>query len=528
MRIGGLASGMDIDQIVKDLMRAERIPLDKMNQDRQLLEWKRDDYREMNKLLKDLDQLIFDGIYRQKTYLTKSTASSNEAVVSATAGSNAAATTTTIDVTRLASAARYNSETAVIDPASGDDGDTLLQDVDFNTAGSFAAPFSLKLSVIKPGESLASDITLDIDPSTDSINDIMSKINSHTSLGVSAFYDEATNKVVLTMKNTGSGAKLSITDDGSADSTKTAEFFSSLGFTNASAGNELGDSNGDGTVELTMKTVGQDAEFTYNGYATTRKTNTFTINDVTYNLKQVGSANVSVTQNTDSIFDSIVKFVDKYNETIEKINGEIGETRYRSYLPLTKEQREDMGDREVELWEEKAKSGMLRGDTILSGGLNAMRSGLYSQVTGANVSSNYNQLAQIGIKTSSNYRDGGKLIIDPDKLKKAIQDDPNAVYQLFMSKGETTSEQGIARRLRESISDTMTKIEVRAGNSLKTNQQFSLGRNMTDLDSRISNFERKLIGIEDRYWSQFTAMEKAISRMNQQSMFLMNQFGGGM
>ncbi len=515
MRIGGLASGMDIDQLVKDLMKAERIPLDKMNQDKQFLEWKRDDYREMNKLLKDLDQFIFDGVYRQSTYLTKSVSSSNESAVTASAGNNATATSTNIEVLSLAKVAVYSSEAKVLDNNGNVvSGDTNIQDVTFGTTSgdkSFTSPFSLKLSVIKPGESQASDISLDIDPSTDSINDIMAKINAHTSLGVSAFYDEATNKVVLTMKNTGKDASISIGDD------TTRDFFQALGFSNATTG-----------TDLTGKTAGEDASFKINGFQTSRASNTFTINDVTYNLKQVGSANISVSQDTDSIFDSIVKFVDKYNETIEKINGEIGEQRYRDFQPLTKEQREGMEDREVELWEEKAKSGMLRGDTILSGGLNAMRSGLYSQVTGANVSSNYNQLAQIGITTSSNYRDGGKLIIDPDKLKKAIKDDPNAVYELFMSKGTTTSEQGIARRLRESISDTMKKVEGKAGNALKTNQQFTMGRNLNDLDSRIDNFERKLVGIEDRYWRQFTAMEKAISRMNQQSMFLMNQFGGGM
>ncbi|MCF6138750.1 flagellar hook-associated protein 2 [Pseudalkalibacillus berkeleyi] len=516
MRIGGLASGMDIDQLVSDLMKSERIPLDKMNQDKQLLEWKRDDYREMNKLLKDFDKHIFDGVFRQSTYLSKSVTSSDQASVSAKAGNSAVATNTSIKVNQLAKAAMYSSEATVTDKNGAVvGGDTNLQDVTFTVGGAdktFASPFTLSLSVMKPGESAASDITLDIDPSTDSINDVMSKINSHTSLGVSAFYDEATNKVVLTMKNTGNGAQLNMKDD------TTRDFFQALGFSNATTGSDL-----------TGKTVGKDASFEYNGFATTRKTNDFTINDVTYSLKQVTTSdvNISVSQNTDSILDKIVKFVDKYNETIEKINGEVKEDRYRDFPPLTAKQKEDLSEREVELWEEKARSGMLRNDSILNSGLNNMRSNLYSQVTGANVSTKYDQLSEIGIKTSSNYLDRGKLIITEDKLRAAIQDDPDAIYQMFMSNGATTSEKGIARRLRDSIDETIDKIESKAGNSLKTNAQFTMGRDLTDLDSRITDFERRLTGIEDRYWSQFTAMEKAISRMNQQSMFLMNQFGGG-
>ena len=48
MRIAGLASGMDIDSIVKNLMAAERMPLDKLKQKKQILEWQRDDYRALN------------------------------------------------------------------------------------------------------------------------------------------------------------------------------------------------------------------------------------------------------------------------------------------------------------------------------------------------------------------------------------------------------------------------------------------------------------------------------------------------
>lgn len=71
MRIGGLASGMDIDKIVGDLMKAERMPLDKLTQKKQYLEWQRDDYREMNTLLQSLDQTIFNNVYLQKSFIAK-------------------------------------------------------------------------------------------------------------------------------------------------------------------------------------------------------------------------------------------------------------------------------------------------------------------------------------------------------------------------------------------------------------------------------------------------------------------------
>lgn len=41
IRISGLASGMDIDDIVSKLMKTERVPLDKLTQKKQTLEWQR-------------------------------------------------------------------------------------------------------------------------------------------------------------------------------------------------------------------------------------------------------------------------------------------------------------------------------------------------------------------------------------------------------------------------------------------------------------------------------------------------------
>ena len=56
------------------------------------------------------------------------------------------------------------------------------------------------------------------------------------------------------------------------------------------------------------------------------------------------------------------------------------------------------------------------------------------------------------------------------------------------------------------------------------NNTFTLGSLLDDYENQISAFERKLADIEDRYYRQFTAMEKAISQANSQSAMLMNYF----
>ncbi|QSB49482.1 flagellar hook-associated protein 2 [Parageobacillus toebii] len=528
MRIGGLASGMDIDQIVKDLMKVERMPLDKLKQKKQLLEWQRDDYREMNKLLQELDTLIFDGVFKQSTFLKKTVTSSDESVVTAVATNVAANQTVELkDITQLASAARWTSETEITTTNGKIDPNAKLETITFIAKDSngdvqnkqFTTSFSLKFEVIKPGSTTPEIVDITIDPTADTLNSVISKLNQNSKLGVSAFYDEFTGKLVITKNETGEGASIKVIEGASDGTSGTIGFLNALGFESARANNEL-----------TGKVDGQNAKFTINGLPTERTTNTFTINGMTYTLKNTktsGTITISTTTDTDSIFNSIKAFVDKYNEVISKINAELKEERYRNYPPLTDEQKEAMTEKQIELWEEKARSGMLRGDSILSSGLSKMRMDLYTKVEGSNITIGFSQLAEIGITTSSNYLDGGKLIIDETKLRQKIQENPNAIYRLFNNDSTNYSEKGIVRRLRDTIKDTIGKIEQKAGKTIWTNQQFAIGRDLIQIDSQIDRFEDRLKEIEDRYWRQFTAMEKAIQRANEQSMYLMNAFFGG-
>lgn len=138
MRIGGLASGMDIDTLVGKLMQAERIPLDKIYQRKQTLEWQRDDYRSMNTLLKELDTFIFDGVFRQATYTKKSVTSSNEAEVSVKNINSTSNINSTIKVEQLAKAAYINSS-ADIRSSSAFDPNGKLADQRANLATDFTS-----------------------------------------------------------------------------------------------------------------------------------------------------------------------------------------------------------------------------------------------------------------------------------------------------------------------------------------------------------------------------------------------------
>lgn len=228
----------------------------------------------------------------------------------------------------------------------------------------------------------------------------------------------------------------------------------------------------------------------------------------------------------DSMVDKVKEFVEKYNELISGMNDSLKEKKYRDFPPLTDEQRKDMSEREQELWDEKAKSGLLRSDSIISSGLSSMRNAIYGRVDGIG-DDIIDTLAEMGITTSSAYSDGGKLVINEDKLRKSLTENPDKVVQTLTQSGEKTETgdtRGIVNRLRDSMKEITAKIEIKAGKVSSTDQQYTLGKSLIDMNTRISNFQRRLEDIETRYWKQFTAMEQAISKANSQSGYL-SQFG---
>src|SRR5699024_5818413 len=104
MRIGGLATGMDTEQLVDKLMAAARMPLDRMEQDKAKLTWKRAGSRDINKALFALDNMIL-YLELSKTYNTKNGNSSQENAVSATGLTSTSNGTYSIKVEKLATSA---------------------------------------------------------------------------------------------------------------------------------------------------------------------------------------------------------------------------------------------------------------------------------------------------------------------------------------------------------------------------------------------------------------------------------------
>lgn len=354
--------------------------------------------------------------------------------------------------------------------------------------------------------------------STDSLNTVMNRVNN-SSVGINMMYDSFSDKITMTRTETGNfhNPPESSTYDPAQDSS------------DIMLGGDL--LNIIYNPSNTVDNDGKNAKFEINGLTTYRNSNTFEMNGVTFTLKQITDSTTPVTvtvkNDSDKVFDNIKAMVDQYNKLIDQVQGKLNEERDRDYTPLTDDQREQLSDKQQEQWEAKAKSGLLRGDTTLSSALTQMRSSFYQSVQNPNVAAAFNQLASIGITTSADYTQGGKLEIDEAKLKKAIETDPTSVENLFRGTGDTTASKGIAQRLFDNVTNTINALNDKAGKSYSTNKQFAIGRSLDDVNNQITAFTDKLSKIEDRYYAQFTAMEQAIQKNNQQASYLQQYFGGG-
>ncbi|SFF25019.1 flagellar hook-associated protein 2 [Paenibacillus catalpae] len=590
LRVTGLASGMDYESMIKQIMDAQRVPLDKLNQKKQINQWKQDDYRTLNNKILDFKNAAFD-MKLQSGYLTKTASSSNTSVATVTGSATAIEGSYTLQVQQLAKAASLKSGT-LSGAAIGKDTTITVNGVNIELKSSDTyqdLANKINAESVKTGVKVAYDSTLktmffsstktgtsaDIDLRGADIGQILNlststtaatttgnvKLASDTSLASLAgksisltisgqeykFDITATTKVgdlVAKMndslKNT--GVSVSLNKDGylaidNPDKSKAIDF-------NTGSATEVLDALGlTGATPVdagpSIYKAGQNAKVLFNGVAGEYDSNTFTIAGLSITAKAEGAdvTNVNVTQDTDSVFNKIKTFVDKYNELISSINSELTEEKYRNFAPLTDAQKKEMTDDQIKQWEDKAKSGMLANDSILSSSLYKMRDALSSSVSGL-ASGTLKSLSDIGISSSlisgtsisGSYMDKGKLYIDETKLKQMLSEKPDEVMSLFTTDDKddkTPAGDGIATRLYNQASAIFSQIVEKAGATTSVKNTYLLGKESLDLDKQISTLQTRLADMEDRYYAQFTQMEKYISQMNSRSTSLASLLNSG-
>ncbi len=241
-------------------------------------------------------------------------------------------------------------------------------------------------------------------------------------------------------------------------------------------------------------------------------------------LTQAGeSINFTVSNDVDSVYDSVKNFLKDYNEIMKEMNSLLDAGSAKGYEPLTSEQKKEMSEDDIKLWEDKIKGSLFRNDSTLDGIVSGMRSAMMSQVS---YDGKTYSLASFGIMTSTDYLEGGLLHIygdkddsvyadRDDKLKKALNDDPDAVINVLT---------GIFGNLKDTMSKKM------AGNKMSSALTFyndiKMKNDLKQYEKDIKSWEDRLASMEDMYYKKFTAMETALAKLQSQQNSLGSLFGG--
>jgi|LSQX01.1.fsa_nt_gb flagellar hook-associated protein 2 len=496
-RLLGLASGLDIESMVNSMMIAHKIPIDKLGQEKQKLEWQQEDYRNLNKSLYEFRDQVFD-MKLEGTFNKKAATSSNENVAAIKAGGNAFEGSHTITVNQLASGVSKASALALAESKdSNGKALTLFNQFTLLADRGFIESDNIKVKIN------GTELVFDLDQ--DNVYTVAEKINK-SDLGVKASYDSGSNRFFLNTTATGADSQIVITEDSS-------NFFS----------NGSNESMLKLNINENATYQGQNASIDVgDAIGLESKTNSITVNGLTLDIRNTGNATITVSNDTESIVDSVKYFVESYNKTLDILYNKVTEKPNREYTPLTDAQKDEMSDEQIEKWEAKARSGLLRNDSLLRNTISKIRGSMSGIVT---ESGTYNSLNSIGITTGS-YNTNGKLTLDEDKLRQAITQNPESVKHIFTNAGENG--EGIAVRLYDSVLNGIQYLSDKAGASFSTSSvdDSYIGKRLKEVNLDIAKWETRIQDIENKYYAQFTALETMINKMNSQASWL-TQFTGG-
>ena len=576
-------SGLDIESLVKMGMMNKQNQYDKMYQTQLKQTWVKEAYNTVYTDVKAFKESM-STFKMQSNMSAMQASSSNNDVVSVTANGAAAAMNHKITVEQVASNAYLMTANGKkIERANNSAANSAyLKDVLFeagytkSTGADGQTSYAVRNSEGKAETHKGSEVAISIEVQdsdekdsngnyvthkveftydqifTDNktLNDLATAF-SNSGANVQGGYDNVNDSFSLYNKTSGSANKIVL----KANNKASAELLNKLhlasydGQTNT-LGNEIGFTKD----TLTEAAVGTNAKATIDGKTYESDTNKLNVANVIYNFNGVSAKNadgtyqastISVSQDTDKIVDNVKKFVETYNTLIDSLNTKYREEKNTDYKPLTKKQESEMTESQINKWNEKAKSGLLYHDNNIYSIISDMREALYTEVDAVDTvltdargnKYSYNSMSSIGITSSTNQ---GHITLDEEKLKKALTEDPDCVYQLFASdqdstyiSGSTNKNQsdtytsksdylntGIANRLYNSMTTNIRNLESYAGTSKETDDESYLGKLITNMNTKMTSFQTLMKSYESKLYKKYDAMEVALSKLGAQLSYI--------
>jgi flagellar hook-associated protein 2 len=394
-----------------------------------------------------------DKLNDSDVFQARSASTSDSAVVEASADNSVSEGSYSVDVTNPAKAHNH---------VVGTDESGTLKGIDDPNDSSLINA-DMEISFDHQGTHYA--YTTDSETTLSSLADKIDEDNNGVSASVSNMGTTDNPQYVLSLKSesTGAGDQIITNDSGNPGV--------SITDTTAS-GNTLF------TTEATLQKTtvnGLNADFSVDGVSYERQSNEVSdvIDGVTLNIKESGTADVSVSQDVQSVADQVQSFVDTFNKT----NNFIA--------------------KQSEYDKEEDKAGPLLGSSVARSADSRMTRTLMEPVKGT-ADEPYQYLSQVGFE----FQRDGSLEFDSSEFKSAMQDNPQAVEKLFVG------EEGAAGKMENMLKNAFTdNIDGAVTTKIDT-----IDNRIDRLNDRIDREQQSLQEYRERTVERFSEMEQAIMK----------------
>ena len=292
-----------------------------------------------------------------------------------------------------------------------------------------------------------------------------------------------------------------------------------------------GEAAATGASAKAVRIEGKDSKIILNGATFTSSSNTFAINGLTIQAtaKTNGEVvNITTDTDVDGIYNFVKDFIKEYNMLIKEMDVNYNAASSKGFEPLTDDEKSAMSDDEVEKWEEKIKTSLLRKDGTLGMTMNSLKADMAAAIK---VDGKSYSLASFGIQTlgyfASPENETGVYHIDgdsddtatagtSDKLRKAIASDADTVISFFSQ---------LATKVYTDLGDRMATSATSSAYTIYNDKE--MNTQYSEYKTKITDAEDKVTTWEDYYYKKFSAMESALSNINSQQSSLSGYFGKG-
>lgn len=499
IRVTGMNSGLDTESIISELVSAQSAKVNSLKKKQISLSYKQDVWKTLNSKVYSMYSDSLDPLKYEYSYAKKTTKVTDSSVATVTTGDSAMYGTQKLSVYSLASAGYMTG--GKLTRSKKNDTSSITSSTKLSELGIT----SDSTITVKTG-SKSTDVKIGADTTIEGL------ISSLKSSGINANFDSTNQRIYLASQDTGEANDFSLSGD---------------------ALDKLGLSETGGAKKID----GSDAKIVLNDVKYSSSSNTFNVNGLSINVTKKtdsnetdaltgdNAVNITTSKDTSGVYDMIKKFINAYGSIINEMDADYN-TENSGYEPLLSTEKESMSDSDIKDWEDKVKSSVLYRDSTLSTVSESMKQ-IMSQ--GYDVNGKTMYLSNFGIETLDYFtaedNEKNEYHINGDKDDSSVNGKTNTLEYMIESDPDTV--QGFFTKLSQSLysklHDLMGSTTASSAFTLYDDKQMET--DYDDYTTKILEQEEKVSDLEDTWYSKFSTMETALSKINSKSSSISSMLG---